>query len=169
MEGIFKKVLNPSSLRRADKKALTLYFIRECSMSSEIWKVSRIPVSGNKVLLSPALPSMSIRQTRRGPLKLDRKEPSNISLKFYREYSCRLSCATRSLRNKARLFPFEQSIFQPISIAWIRSPLLISRLSLCTRDRQGANNIAPAAIFSFRVASKAERSAMVEWGTGVRC
>lgn len=52
MEGIFKKVLNSSYPRRADKKALTLYFIRECSMSSEIWKVSRIPVSGNKVLLS---------------------------------------------------------------------------------------------------------------------
>lgn len=100
MEGIFKKVLNPSSLRRADKKALTLYFIRECSMSSEIWKVSRIPVSGNKVLLSPALPSMSIRQTRRGPLKPDRKEPSNISLKFYREYSCRLSCATEAFEIK---------------------------------------------------------------------
>ena len=100
MEGIFKKVLNPSSLRRADKKALTLYFIRECSMSSEIWKVSRIPVSGNKVLLSPALPSMSIRQTRRGPLKPDRKEPSNISLKFYREYSCRLSFATEAFETK---------------------------------------------------------------------
>lgn len=60
MEGIFKKVLkplfpsvslsrpfHPVPLRSTDKEALALYFIRECSMSSEIWKVSRIPVSGN--------------------------------------------------------------------------------------------------------------------------
>ena len=45
MGGIFKKVLNsptspPCTPRREDKEALTLYFIREYSMSSEIWKVS---------------------------------------------------------------------------------------------------------------------------------